>query len=644
MSKETGETLGEQEKQDHAIQAMVLVFDPEETEVLNNHVRPKFSHYFQEEIPFSAGLDMRFPPGTTIVTWLNDKQIAALIPFVVKYGWQLGILPHPKRSLAFLNYGISSDLDEASDDILNGKIGGTAIDIMYCNGIPVLNSVIIGETLVAASAVPKQESVWQRLLRLFRMLKRLKSLSYFPIKLKTQKEKTLETAAIGLITIEHGRSSVLSKRYIHDSFLNDGVLHTLVIAPRSLMEMLHFLLTSFFFPGAGDEKLPAHVGHFKTAKLSITSKKPIEFSLDQTIICAQQLDFEVVPKSMRLITGRHLKKDHSQTEEKEVFRIQSLPTGEAVDALSYKSIPLINHAAVDEFKELFSHLRENSQVSESYVVLMVLSTLLACFGLFANSSPVIIGAMILAPLMSPIISLSMGVLRQNQRLVSDSSKTLLFGVSLALGFAMILTWVTPLRIINDEISARLSPTLLDLGIAVISGIAGAYAHARAEIAKSLAGVAIAVALVPPLAVAGIGMGWAEWSVFFGAFLLFLTNLSGIVLAAALTFLFLGFSPFHLAQRGLLSSLILVGIVSIPLGFGFKTMVDEHRLIRSLHGQEFEGISLREVVVRRHQPLELGVRLMSITTIDGVKIDQVKKAIESQLGQEVTLEVTVSIVR
>ncbi len=186
-----------------------------------------------------------------------------------------------------------------------------------------------------------------------------------------------------------------------------------------------------------------------------------------------------------------------------------------------------------------------------------MSTLLALTGLYANSAPVIIGAMILSPLMSPIISLAMGLARTELHLIRNSLRTLAFGVGAGLFCAICFAWLMPNESLTAEMQSRISPTLLDLAIAVVSGVAGAYAHAKEEIAKSLAGVAIAVALIPPLNVVGIGVGWAEWEMARGAGLLFISNIVGISLAATVTFLALWFAPFKRTQKGLLVSLMLM---------------------------------------------------------------------------------------
>jgi len=146
---------------------------------------------------------------------------------------------------------------------------------------------------------------------------------------------------------------------------------------------------------------------------------------------------------------------------------------------------------------------------------------------------------------------------------------------------------TPIERLTSEMAGRLSPTILDLFVAIVSGAAAAYAKSNEKILGSLAGVAIAVALVPPIAVAGIGLGWADWHMFSSAFLLFITNLVGIVLAAAFVFAVLGFSPLHLAKKGMLIWLMIVMLVSIPLYSSFIQMEEDIRIQRTLSNVAFD---------------------------------------------------------
>jgi len=160
----------------------------------------------------------------------------------------------------------------------------------------------------------------------------------------------------------------------------------------------------------------------------------------------------------------------------------------------------------------------------------------------------------------------------------------------------------------------------------------------------MAGVAIAVALVPPLAVAGIGIGWMSWSVFWGAWLLFLTNLFGIVLAAALTFMFLGFSPFSRAKRGLVISLGIVGIVSVPLALSFIHMVDEHQIIRTLDGLERDDIRMQDVKIRSGSTLHISATLVANEPIEIEQIDQFKNELETLLDRPIQFEAATALIR
>ena len=205
-----------------------------------------------------------------------------------------------------------------------------------------------------------------------------------------------------------------------------------------------------------------------------------------------------------------------------------------------------------------------------------------------------------------------------------------------------ISLITPLEVLNDQILARIRPNLLDLGIAIASGIAGAYAYSKEEISKTLAGVAISVALVPPLAVAGIGIGWMDKEVFGGAMLLLGTNLAGITMAAALTFLLLGFSPFRLAKRGLLISLGILAAIALPLGLSFNKMVNETSIIQDLSGKEIPHGLLREVKVVQMEPLKLSVTILSENALDANDFKEIKAEIEEKIGRTASIELTLGV--
>ena len=177
-------------------------------------------------------------------------------------------------------------------------------------------------------------------------------------------------------------------------------------------------------------------------------------------------------------------------------------------------------------------------------VMLLLSVAIATFAVLQDSTAVVIGAMLIAPLMTPILGLSGAIVNGWARRAVSSLRLVALG---ALGgivlSAVLARWVPVLASLdtNGQVTSRTSPTLLDLLIAVAAGAAGAFATVNTRVAPSIAGVAIAVALVPPLSVVGITLSAGRTDDAFGALLLFLTNFVSIVLSAALVFVLGGFA-------------------------------------------------------------------------------------------------------
>ncbi len=173
---------------------------------------------------------------------------------------------------------------------------------------------------------------------------------------------------------------------------------------------------------------------------------------------------------------------------------------------------------------------------------LLLSGAIALFGLALNATAVVIGAMLVAPLLGPLLGLSLALAVGDGRLAIQTAATVLLGAVGVVALAALLTLALPFHEITPEILARTRPTLLDLAIAVASGLAGAVVTVSREtrLSASIPGVAIAVALIPPLAVAGfgIGTGW-QWDLISGALLLFGANLGGIVLSGMIVFMLVG---------------------------------------------------------------------------------------------------------
>lgn len=186
-------------------------------------------------------------------------------------------------------------------------------------------------------------------------------------------------------------------------------------------------------------------------------------------------------------------------------------------------------------REIAENIDDLSTPRRSYFVLTILSTAIAALGLLANSTAVVIGGMLVAPLMGPIYGVGFGLIGGQRKILIKGLWAEVAGVATVVGVAFCVGWATPAISLTNEILARTQPTILDVGVALASGLVGAFALVNHKISAALPGVAIAVALVPPLAVTGLMLAASEPQLAAGAFLLFLANFVAIELAAALTF-------------------------------------------------------------------------------------------------------------
>ncbi len=184
-----------------------------------------------------------------------------------------------------------------------------------------------------------------------------------------------------------------------------------------------------------------------------------------------------------------------------------------------------------------------------YWVQLLIAAGIASLGLALGSNAVIIGAMLVAPLMGPIVGLGMGLASGSPVLVLRATGRVLVSVVAVVSLSAGLTRLLPFHEINAEIAARTTPTALDLGVAVFCAMAGVFATMRpaSDVATTAAGTSIGISLVPPLCVSGYGLGIASWHVARGAALLFLTNFAAIILVASVAFAAAGFARADVAR-------------------------------------------------------------------------------------------------
>ena len=204
-------------------------------------------------------------------------------------------------------------------------------------------------------------------------------------------------------------------------------------------------------------------------------------------------------------------------------------------------------------KKLFFEGDRRQAYLVRFAVLLFLSTVIATFGILSDSTATVIGAMIIAPLMTPILATTAALIMGQPHRARTSVAIVAGGVLLVVVTSLVagLLSIGVISVTaNSQISARIAPNLNDLIVAVAAGAAAAFAYSRFDVADSLPGVAIAIALVPPLSVVGLCLSAGEWEAALGASLLFVTNFLSILLAGGAVFALLGLGQASIAGRDL----------------------------------------------------------------------------------------------
>ncbi len=301
--------------------------------------------------------------------------------------------------------------------------------------------------------------------------------------------------------------------------------------------------------------------------------------------------------------------------------------------------PLLNHVDETTLRDLQDRLEENGKLSSNFLVLLAGSTMIATFGLFQNSPAVIIGAMIIAPLMRPLVCMSLATITADTRQIFKALLTLIVGTLVGMTISTCMALFLRALELTPEIIGRTHPTLLDLGVALAAGAVGAYCQTNAKLSDTLAGVAIAVALVPPLSVVGIGLAFGNPEVSKGAALLYATNLVGITIAGALVFLVKGFSPLRLARRGLAISAGCIALLAVPLALSMRELILENQIsskIRTVLKEKtltFREAQLGEVKVLRFKaPMSVHATIIgSGETITSNQVKLVQDLLTKEIG-------------
>jgi len=229
-------------------------------------------------------------------------------------------------------------------------------------------------------------------------------------------------------------------------------------------------------------------------------------------------------------------------------------------------------ASTIDHHAIMKDVSDDIEISGNYLLMLTLANLIALAGLITNSAPVIIGAMLISPLMEPFLSFGFSFITGEKKLWRKSVKKIVISVILTIIIAAAASALSPLKEITQEIISRTRPNLYDLIIASLAGIAGAIALCtKKSFLTIVPGVAIATAVIPPLSVAGFGIGILSMNIFLGGFFLFFTNLVAIIITTSVVFFLFGFGPRLLTEMDrsqIIKRFAFLGIVmiiiSIPL--------------------------------------------------------------------------------
>ncbi|MCC6544670.1 MAG: DUF389 domain-containing protein [Nitrospirae bacterium] len=293
-------------------------------------------------------------------------------------------------------------------------------------------------------------------------------------------------------------------------------------------------------------------------------------------------------------------------------------------------------------------------ISPGYFLFLTLANLIALTGLLTNSTAVIIGAMLISPLMGPILSSGFAFITGNWLIGKKALRKITYSVALTIAIASMATYLSPIQDVTDEIISRTKPNLYDLVVAFLAGLAGAIAICtKKNYITIVPGVAIATAVIPPLSVTGFGIGTWNGAIAGGGFFLFFTNFVAIIFATSLVFYLYGFKPGIMTELTILQLkkrvAILIGIfliIAIPLIYTLHVSVSQVRLKNNVQftlKQEFDmerrsHLDTFAYIERDDRGLEINA---IVNTVDYLK-DVDLKSIEERIGRYLKRDVILNV--
>ncbi|MCF6254640.1 MAG: DUF389 domain-containing protein, partial [Thiomicrorhabdus sp.] len=343
-----------------------VLYDAEQLDLFEQEVKPLLTDYPCEFIPYSESSLLNLPENHQILLWLSDEALYSFLPTATTNHWQIGLIPHPEMTKGRRHFLVSKKIKEAISNIFEAE-QAVETDLLYCNDQLVLNAVMLGNSDAMKAASRIDEGVWSKLKHLMIMIFKVGQVRLLSYQLKTKKEHTIRTAALGITVVYRVENSDFTKRLVPKKTQDDSQLNGLILAPRSIFEMVYFLFNRFFTRHASEGNLPRYLGHIKTESLTISAEEPIEYHVDGQPFSNKEVQIYLEKDALQIWNTRLPKKQAIQ-DPKEVVKTSGLPKGEAIKQLVNRPLPWIHHADLEEVKETFVTLSDNAQASQSYLV------------------------------------------------------------------------------------------------------------------------------------------------------------------------------------------------------------------------------------------------------------------------------------
>ena len=316
------------------------------------------------------------------------------------------------------------------------------------------------------------------------------------------------------------------------------------------------------------------------------------------------------------------------------------------------------HKAADAREKLYDKILfdgpDQPRRITRFITLMTFASIIAAMGVLTDSTAIVIGAMLIAPLMTPLMAIAISLVMGWPNRLAMAVLIATAGILLAIGIGVLLGLVVPVAIspsTNSQIVSRSTPTPVDLITALTAGAAGAYGLSRPDVTDSLPGVAIAISLVPPLSVVGISYSQAEWAAGNGALLLFMTNMVAILMMGGITFVMTGVTPLSVVYEGqrrvrtaltsvLLLALIVVGGLLLNGKQVTSDSLDQSRTVKAV------TTWLKDAPL--HQLVESSVdgdvvNVVVIGPVDGLaNVDDLADELSASFGRNITADVRIVV--